>query len=472
MSEEVNHNCGLCVTHTLHDAHSFIRSLQHRGREAVGIAAIAENKIDVIKWKGTVDNFDLTDLHKIFPRSEYRTYMAHIRYATKGKKNRILEDAHPIVVGGEIQNKGSHTIILNCDIAAVHNGQVNDECFENIDKNLLKTGCDTEALLHLFRREGEYGILRKISGAYTMAIADKRKKDVVVLRDRTGIKPGVLGWKDGEYVAASEDIAFRKNGAILKANLHPGYAYYFALDGTYDKKKIIEPQIRHCFFEWNYLADVDSILNNVSVLSIRRNLGEILAEEFCPKDADLVTFLPRCPEAAAESYSGRTGIPFESVFYKKNAERAFQGSIATDRKNSINENLHLLPHIKNDLKEKTIILMDDSIVRGNNAEKARKLLYEEAEVKKVYFVSYTPPLCDVGNDGIPRGCMYGIDMPPELPPGEREYVARGRSVEEISNEIGMPMYYISLEGMLKAYENLGISEENLCTFCIGGEKPF
>ena len=92
MGEVIEHNCGLCVAHTLHDTYSFINSLQHRGRDAVGICAIGDNKIDVIKWAGQVNSFDITDLHKIFQRTEYHTYMAHLRYATRGKKDNLLEE--------------------------------------------------------------------------------------------------------------------------------------------------------------------------------------------------------------------------------------------------------------------------------------------------------------------------------------------------------------------------------------------
>ena len=94
MEDAVRHNCGFCVAHTLHDAYSFIRSLQHRGREAAGIAAVGEGRIDVIKWAGGVDRFDITDLHKIFPSPNYHTYMAHVRYATRGSKEEILDAPH------------------------------------------------------------------------------------------------------------------------------------------------------------------------------------------------------------------------------------------------------------------------------------------------------------------------------------------------------------------------------------------
>ena len=184
---DLSHNCGLAVAHTLHDTYSLIKSLQHRGREATGMAAIGEERIDVIKWKGPVNRFDITDLHKIFPSPKYHTFMAHVRYATRGRKDKILEDAHPNVIGGKSEKKGDLEIILDCDMAIVHNGQVNPEYLKEVNMESLTTGCDTEALLHLFKEKGEYDILRNIPGAYTVAIADKRRKDVIVLRDRTGI---------------------------------------------------------------------------------------------------------------------------------------------------------------------------------------------------------------------------------------------------------------------------------------------
>lgn len=472
MSEKVSHNCGLCVAHTLHDTYSFIESLQHRGREATGIAAIGNEKIDVIKWKGTVDRFDITDLHKIFFSPNYHTYMAHVRYATRGRKDRILEDAHPHVLGGNIEDKGDHIIITDCEMVIVHNGQVDRKYLNIVDKNNLQTECDTEALLHFFRQKSEYEILKEMQGAYTLAVADKKRKEVVVLRDRTGIKPGVLGWKDGKYGVASEDIAFRKNGGEFIEDLEPGSVYYLHPNGTYEKEKVVEPQLAYCFFEWNYLADVDSILNGISVRRVRESLGEIIAEEFHPNDIDLVTFLPRCPEVAARSYAKKLDIPFRYVYYKLRSERSFQGSTADERKESIDKNLYLLPNIdgmsaKEFLKGKEVILMDDSIIRGNNLRRGRDLLYKEAKVEGACIVSYTPQIGIIGDDKIPRGCMFGVDMPPD-----DNFIARGKNLEEISNKMKMPTVYISLEGMLKAYERLGMPKEHLCTYCIGGEHPF
>ncbi len=471
MAEGIRHNCGFCVAHTLHDAYSFIRSLQHRGREAAGIAAVGDGRIDVIKWAGGVDRFDVTDLHKIFPSPSYHTYMAHVRYATRGRKDQILADAHPHVVGGQVEARGNHILISNCELAAVHNGQVDRQFYENISPDQVQSSCDTEALLYIYRQRGEYDFLRQIPGAFSMAIADVRKRDVISLRDRSGIKPAVLGWKDGKYGVASEDIAFRKNGGEYIEDLEPGTIYYLTPEGDYTKQKLLDPMPAYCFFEWNYITDVDSRINGVSVRRIREALGEALAEEFHPDDVDLVTYLPRCPEVAARAYAKKAGLQFDTVFYKMRGERSFLGTTAAERRKSIGENLHLLPGKSDELEGKTVILLDDSIVRGNNSKRARQLLYEGCKVKKAYLVSYTPPIGIVGQDGIPRGCTFGVDMPPDPPPGD-EFIARGRTQDEISRTMEMPVVYISLRSMFKAFERAGIPEANLCTYCIGGKYPF
>jgi amidophosphoribosyltransferase len=263
-----------------------------------------------------------------------------------------------------------------------------------------------------------------------------------------------------------------KMGGEFIEDLEPGSIYYLTPDGEFRKERVLEPRVAYCFFEWNYLSDYESVLNAISSRKVREFLGEILAKEFHPDDADLITFLPRCPEAAARNYAKRTSIPFVPLFYKIRGERAFQGSTVDERKKSIDDNLHLVPRvdkftIQEFLKGKRIISVDDSMVRGNNSKREKDLLYANAGAKKVYHVNYTPPIGIVGEDGVPRGCLFGVDMPPD-----DNFIARGRTQEEISYEMGMHVVYISSKGMLKVYEELGIPEENLCTYCIGGKHPF
>lgn len=467
MIEKVRHNCGLCVAHTLHDVYGFIKDLQHRGREATGIAAIGDDDITVIKWIGTVSTFDLKDLGKIFPDTRYHTFLAHVRYATRGRKDQLLLDAHPHVIGGETIARGSHVIIRGCEMAIVHNGQVDvRRYFPEVELSNLKTGCDTESLLGIYKEKGIREILKRIPNSYTLAIADRNAKGVIVARDRMGVKPGVLGIKDGKCCMASEDIAFRKNGGEVLENITPGCIYHLLSSGSFSKEEVVKKEKKHCFFEVNYIGDVDSILFNLPIRVIRGKLGERLAIDFNSSDANIVTYLPRCPEVAAMEYAKKTGLSFEPVFYKMRGERSFQGPDPVERTASISNNLHLLPGVEESIKGKNVVVIDDSIIRGNNSKRAIELL-KEVGVAKIYFLSYTPPMCIRGKDGELRGCDKGVDMPISPPVGE-EYIARDRTMEEISEIMGAEVGYLSTEGMLDVFERHGLPPENLCYFCIGG----
>ncbi len=473
--QALRHNCGLCVAKTLHDAYSFIRSLQHRGREAAGIAAIGSDQIVVIKWLGPVTRFDITDLHKILPAPLFHTYFAHVRYATRGRKEtrEILCDAHPIAIGGKVTHEQDHIIIRDCEAVIIHNGQVDIPFSELPTGTKLKTGTDTEALLYYLLANGPRTALHEIPGAYTLAYTLRRFPEIIAMRDRTGIKPGVLGWKDGSYGFASEDIAFRKNGGEFTEDMEPGTIYYLRSNGSYRKEPVVTPETRFCFFEWNYLADVDSMLNGINVRLLREQLGAALP--YIP--VDLVTCVPRCPQVAARVYAKNKGLPFSSVLYKTRGERSFQGSTAKQRHDSIASNLFLLPYLRGPggeviaapdfLAGKKVTLIDDSIVRGNNSVHARDLLLGQAKVAEINFLSYTPPIGIVGDDGIPRGCLFGVDMPPR-----DKFIARERTRAEISSKMGMDVHHLSLERMLAVYRRCGLHPEQLCTYCVGGPHPF
>jgi len=461
----VGHNCGIVVTHSLHDAYSFTKSLQHRGRDGAGIAGVYDEGIDVLRWIGEIGRFDMGNLPNIFSR-EYYSFLGHVRYATSGRKSRILEDTHPVVIGGIEERRDSHIFVRGAEMACVMNGHVDDKYFCDNLFGELRIGLDTEKFLHFYRQYGEKEVLKKIPGAYTAAIADFRKKDVMVLRDRFGIKPGVLGVKDGKHVVASEEIAFTENGANFFEELKLGSVYYLARDGSYKVEEVVEEYPKSCFFEGNYISHVLSSLNGVMVRSLRQKLGEKLAEEHNFENIDLITYLPRCPEPAARSYAKKVNKPFVPVFYKPRAERAFQAPTTEAREDSISKNLWLLPEMREKLEGKRIICVDDSTIRGNNSKRAGKLLYEVG-VEVAYLLNYTPKIGIVGNDGKKRGCMFGVDMPLN-----DNFVARNRSDDEISEVIGMPVRYLSLEGMLEVFESLGIRRGNLCTFCVGGKHPF
>jgi glutamine phosphoribosylpyrophosphate amidotransferase len=227
----------------------------------------------------------------------------------------------------------------------------------------------------------------------------------------------------------------------------------------------------------------------------REVLSEKLADFFTPDDADYVTFLPDSPDIAARKYVEKTGIPLLEAMYKKKGERSFQGTTTDDRVFSINQNLHIYPHALERLENAIIVNIDDSNVRGTNLIRALTL-YAKVGVRKVYHLTYSPPIGIIGEDGEKRGCLFGIDMPPNdsfivrekigdtVNPGE-VVQERNRKPEEINeyvtNEVRRlsgnekfeaVIVYLPVEEMLRGYESLGWSRTKLCTHCIGGKHPF
>jgi glutamine phosphoribosylpyrophosphate amidotransferase len=470
----IQSKCGVVVTHTMHDCYNFLKSVGHRGREATGIMGKGPDRIDVLTYEGPIISFDLDDLHKIFPGNMYHTFIGHNRYATKGKKDEILKDAQPITIGGERIDYGKHVMVRNCDAAIAHNGEVQDEYFGDLLSKKFNTGSDSEKLLRYFLERGEFETLRNIPGAYTAAFVDRKRNEVVLARDRKGIQPGVIGKKDGKGCMASEDISFIENGGDPLEDMVPGSVYYFNPEGGVRPLEVVPAEHSHCMFGWQYLSDVNSILDKVSVRTHRFLLGEEAAVEFPPSyfpgDIDFVSYVPRCPEGSAWAYHRRTGIPFEHVFYKPEHKRSFQGSTSEDRKESIENNLFLETRRGFSLKGKTGLFLEDSIVRGNVIKRARHLLYDVAGLKEAYFLSLTPPICGYGDDGEKRYCDMGIDMPRDPAKGD-DYIARGRLLEEISKKLQTNILYLSKNGMFKAFNRQGLTRDNLCYFCIGGPHP-
>lgn len=484
MSDVLDHKCGVVLAYTLHDAYAMMAELQHRGREAAGIAAIGPDRIDVLKWIGRVRDFDRGDLHRIFPGKKYHTFIGHVRYATKGRKNpeEILVDAHPHVIGGNVVQHGTHQLVLDCEMAMVHNGQVDVSSLERIVRGELRTGCDTEALLHYYAEVGERELVRTVPGSYTLMIADRRKRDVMVLRDPSGNRPGLLGRKGEKHCVASESIAISRNGGAPLCDLEPGTISYFDPDGAVDtvslfSRETLQNRGAHCMFEFLYLAHPDSVIDGVSVHAFRTFLGEELAGEYNRLDADVVTYVPRSPEVAAASFARVLGKRAIDVFYKTDGQRSFMGSTQEARQKAIDSNLFLIPGAIDQIRGKNVVVIEDSIVRGTVARRVRDLLVQEAGVADVTLCSYTPPIGIIGADGAPRGCEYGVDMPPT-----DTFIARvsdpqvgpprNATLSEIENMVGMKVLYLSERGLASVFQRVGLPFNQMCSYCIGGKRPF
>lgn len=475
MGEVLDEKCGIAGSHDLVDAIDMLDSLRHRGQDMAGIGAIRRSGlVDVIRWPGSPTKFRFETLQGIFTRSlppgdEHYFYFGHVRYRTRGDPSLGLDEGHPFTIGGTIERKGdgvepNHVIVRGATAAVVHNGQIGELGY---DPATLETRVDTEQLLRYFHEHGPEAVLRDIPLAYTAIFADAAHGGIAVLRDRVGIKPGVLGTKDRLPVFASEDLAFRKNHVTKLGDIEPGSYYLVGTDGPKHRRTIVPATPRFCFFELNYIANPDSVIDRISVGDTRVALGRALAREFAPPDVDLVTFMPSAPHAAAAAYADELGLPFEEVLYKPEQKRSFLEPNQASRERSIASNLYIESGI--DLEGKTILIVDDSIVRGTNSKYLVELL-KATGVEKTYLASYTPPIGVYGDDGEPRGCEYGVDMPPTARFVARDdELGRNRTPDEISCELGIETYFLSRQGMLSA---LGRDPSTLCTFCIGGPRPY
>ncbi|MEK6850280.1 MAG: hypothetical protein AABX85_01760 [Nanoarchaeota archaeon] len=473
MGEVIEHNCLLAVAHNLHDAYSIAVALEHRGKDSTGLFAWGENGIDVLKWMGSVTDFGNKALQRIFPAERYHTFGIHGRYRTRGSTEINLKESHPHVIGGLVEDKRNHIFIRGCEKALIHNGQIEEKYLAGVDKIKLQTNCDSEALLYYYDKFGIEAILNNIPDGYTLAIADINNNGTILCRGSRGLKPGICGIKDGFDCFASESVALREIRASLKGDLDPGSIYYLRPNGKISEpRQIVAPIKRHCIFEVQYVAHPISLVDRLSVVVIRQDLGEKLAEEFHPKDAEFVTYNPESPKDAAQKYAEKLGLPLIECFYKIKDNRSFQAHTQQAREDSIYSNLHLIPHIIPAIRGKVGEVVDDSFVRGTVVKRSKYLLYEEAKVKRADFLSYTPQIGIIGKDGVSRGCDFGgIDMPSE----ENEhhaFLARNRTIDEISKIVGAEVYFLSMEGLREVYEKRGMPFNNLCTFCIGGEHPF
>ena len=455
---KVRENCGFFVAYNVDDTYNGLSELQNRGRETAGIGVRNSHCIDTIKLKWLVNDFSFDDINKFLQGD---VCLGHLRYSTSGSKDNVLTDAHPHVFGGREHKYSNHIIIRGSDASCVHNGTISYDHLESVDNGDLNTGCDTEAFLQLYKKIGIKELMKTVPGAYSAAIFDNDTDQVIVFRDRFGIRPCWLGQKGGRYVAASEDSAITAIGGDPIREIKPGEVVFLE-SGKFTTEQVVEPDLHGCFFELNYLLRKDSSFIGTRAWDVRYRLGVQLGREFHPEDADIVTYVPHSPQPIALGYNEITGIPFVEVFYKRKKERSFQGPFAEERKNSIKHNLHLLDNVG--VSGKVVVVAEDSLVRGNVSEEAARILLE-AGAKDVYIISGTPPIGPEIN-GVKYGCLFGVDMPPNDDFAIRRY----GSAEGIAQHIGAKeVYYISLDGMVAA---LGIPEDKLCTYCIGGEHPF
>ena len=423
-------------------------ALQHRGQESCGIVVNDDGVFASRKDIGLVNEvFSRDDLMK-FPQG--RMAVAHARYGTTGGNSRA--NCQPIEVNHQ---KGK--------MALAHNGNLSNAYelrseFE-LGGAIFHTTSDTEIIAYIVTQarlnspsieNALSSAMNRLEGAYSLVLMSAAK--LLAARDPYGFRPLCYGKTlDGTYVVASESCALSAVGAKFERDILPGEILVFDENGVRSNRDHCgEKPRRSCIFEYIYFARPDSVIDGVSVHAARRNAGAILSKTH-PVEADVVMGVPDSGIDAALGYAEASGIPYGMGFIKnKYIGRTF---ISPGQDKRIDQVRIKLSAISESVKDKRIVLIDDSIVRGTTSRQIVNLL-REAGAKEVHMRISSPPFM--------HPCYYGTDVD-----SRENLIACHHSVEEIADIIGADSLGYLPESELK---NL-IGSENFCSACFNGVYP-
>jgi len=422
---------------------------QHRGQEACGMVVNNKGNLSLQRGMGLVnDVFNETILNKI----KGRAAVGHVRYSTTGSS--VLKNTQPILID---YAKGS--------ICIAHNGNLvnSTELREHLEEtgSIFQTTTDSEIIIHLMARgksrnldESLLYALQKIRGAYALLLMDNR--NLIGVRDPWGFRPLSLGKLGNSWCLASETCAFDLVGAKFVRPVEPGEIIFINESGLRSirpKEWRIGHRHAHCIFEHVYFSRPDSNVFGETVHTVRKKLGEQLAKEF-PVKADFVVPVPDSGYSAALGYAQESGIPLEMGIIRNHyVGRTFIQPAQDGRDLAVRVKFNLLKDV---LRGKRIVIVDDSIVRGTTS-KIRVRNLRKAGVKAVHLMISCPP------HRFP--CYYGIDFHKAS-----ELIAnRYASLDKIKEYLGVDsLGYLSLEGMLKC---LKYAKNDYCTACWTGKYP-
>ncbi len=415
-------------------------ALQHRGQESAGIAVSDEGRLTALRDLGLVTQvFDERKLGGL----KGQLAIGHTRYSTTGATH--WSNAQPLVHHGRART-----------VALGHNGNLVNaaELREGVTK--LSTTSDSEVIAALIAsdeaplEQAVANTMRRLEGAFSVVALSEGK--LIAFRDPHGFRPLCLGRLGGDWVVASETCALDLVGATLERELRPGELALIEGD-DWRTGQAVEPANggAFCLFEFFYLARPDSRLEGVEVHGARVRMGERLAAE-APVEADLVLPIPDSGTPAAVGFSRALGIPFsEGLIKNRYVGRTFIQPDQEMRQQGIRLKFHPVAEVAG----KRVVVVDDSIVRGNTTRQIVQMLFD-AGATEVHVRISSPPV--IGP------CFYGIDLA-----DEDELIASGRSVEEVRAHIGATtLAYLSLEGLQESTQR---PASQLCRACLTREYP-
>ena len=448
LERELNEECAVAGVFNIPNASKLVYfslfSLQHRGQEAAGISSSDGKKMHTIKDRGLVTQvFDDAKLSTL----KGHNAVGHTRYSTAGDDS--ILDAQPVYARYDLG-----------EIAIVHNGNLTNA--QSIRDKLISKGAifqtfmDTENMIHLIAKSDEKKLIdriidgvKKIQGAYSLIIQSRSK--MFAIRDPYGFRPLSLAKLGNGYIVASETCAFDLIGAEFIRDINPGEMLVFEKDQEPVSHQVFEPiAAKHCIFEYVYFARPDSNVYGQNVYQLRKNMGQILAQE-SSVEADIVIPVPDGGVPAAIGYAQESGIPFEMAIMRNHyVGRTFIEP--TQEIRDLKVKMKLSP-IKSMIEGKRVIIIDDSIVRGTTSRKIVRML-RDAGAKEVHFRVSSPPTTDP--------CFYGVDTP-----DKDKLIASRMSVKEIASYIEADsVAYLSVEGLFKSVDG---DASSYCTACFTGD---
>ena len=424
-------------------------ALQHRGQESCGIVVNDKGILSYHKDLGLVpDVFNEGNLRKL---GMGNIAIGHVRYSTTGKSNR--SNAQPLVVR---HIKGPMAIAHNGNLVNARDlrekYELNGGIFHNTnDTEVISYAITEQRLIQPSIEKAVEQAMYKFKGAYSLVIMSPKK--LIAARDPQGFRPLCMGETEtGAIVFASESCALDSIGARFIRDVEPGEIIIVDKNGAHSLKTHCGQKTSMCVFEYVYIARPDSVIECSSVHHARLNAGKKLWQE-SPVEADVVVGVPDSGLDAALGFSMASGIPYGVGFIKNRyVGRTFIQPSQSQRSNSVRIKLNV---IKDVVKGKRVVLIDDSIVRGTTSARIVNLI-REAGATEVHMRISSPPFTNP--------CYFGIDID-----SKENLIACQMSIEEIAKEIGADsLGYLSIEGVKNIAEN---AKCNFCTGCFTGEYP-
>jgi len=419
-------------------------AMQHRGQESAGIIATDGKQYTIHKGMGLVaDIFSAENIAKL-PGTRA---IGHVRYSTTGSSS--MENAQPFMINFSL---GTLAIAHNGNL--VNAEEIKHELVNN--GSIFQSSMDSEVIMHLIACSRESKLigriadsLKQVKGAYSLLFMNKDQ--LIAARDPRAVRPLVLGKLKGSYIVASETCAFDLLEAEFIREIEPGEILAISKKGIKSYFPFPAKKMAHCIFEYIYFARPDSIMFGETVYDVRIRLGRQLAREH-PVKADMVIPIPDSGTPAALGYAKETGIPWELGLIRNHyVGRTFIEPQSSIRHFGVKIKLNA---IKSVIKDKRVVVIDDSIVRGTTSRKIIKMI-RAAGAREVHVRISSPPT--------DYPCYYGIDTPTR-----KELIASSHTVEDIRKYITADsLGYISSDGLKQVIS----CQDCFCDACFTGNYP-